>query len=194
MVLLAGATDHMLQMVLVQITWLTSTASTNPFLTAYVIETYCPAIVLTPGCSGEQPAARTVVVNSSLLASSNRLSLALPGANLVIRRRRDVPSPLGDSSTVSATSGTPAVSIWIGEVAGQQRGGSSAVLVTAENGGVYGKITYIERRANKQRTFTVRRKRRHCLCPAAMHMVSLHCPVGHLWARQAQHTMSHNCM
>jgi hypothetical protein len=99
---------------------------------------------------------RTVVIDGKLLSSNpTRLSLALPGANLIITRRRDVPSPVTEVAAASTTNATAPVSVWIGEVAGYRRGSSSAILVTAENGGVYGKITYIERRTNKERTYTV---------------------------------------
>lgn len=90
----------------------------------------------------------TVSVNAALLSSTSasRLSLALPGTKL-IRQRADVPTPQEPASPGSASGGH--VSTWVGEVAGRKS--STAVLVTAANGGVYGKVSYTERRANKQR-------------------------------------------
>lgn len=104
---------------------------------------------------------KTVSIATGLLsgtAAPSRLSLALPGASVVVNRRRDVsvPEEAARSASAPGTSNDTTASTWVGEVVGSRRAGSSAIFVTAENGGVYGKITYIERRTNKQRTFTVR--------------------------------------
>jgi hypothetical protein len=74
---------------------------------------------------------------------------------LIITRRKDVASPIPDIAAASALNSTAPVSIWIGDVVGYRRGSSSAILVTSENGGVYGKITYIDRSTNKEHTYTV---------------------------------------
>lgn len=101
---------------------------------------------------------KTVSIDTKLLSSTPaRLSLALPGANVVINRRRDVRSPqssAGPSSAAGSTTDSP-VTTWVGEVVGARRATSSAVLIIAENGGVYGKITYFDRKTRTERTFTV---------------------------------------
>lgn len=102
---------------------------------------------------------KTVSIATGLLsgpAAPSRLSLALPGASVIVNRRRDVESPEEAARAASApSSGNGTATVWVGEVVGARRAGSSAIFVTAENGGVYGKVTYIERKTNKQRTFTV---------------------------------------
>ena len=65
-----------------------------------------------------------------------------------------VAKPQAAEATASSTNTTTTASVWVGEVAGFKGPFSSAVLVTAENGGVYGRIHYIDR-TGKQRTFTV---------------------------------------
>lgn len=108
--------------------------------------------------AGEQPAVKTVSIDTKLLSSApNRLSLALPGTSIIINRRRDVQSPQASvraASTSDSSTDVP-VTTWVGEVAGNRRGTSSAILITAENGGVYGKIRYFDRRTKAERTFTV---------------------------------------
>lgn len=106
--------------------------------------------------AGSAPAVKTVSINTDLLsgssAASNRLSLALPGINVVARKwPGSSTGSINPASTLNVTD--LAVSTWVGSVVG--RAGSWAAFVTAENGGVYGQITVIERRTNKQPTSTV---------------------------------------
>jgi hypothetical protein len=121
--------------------------------------------------TAEQPAIKTVSIKKDLLlAGPQRLSLEMPGnVNLVISRRRDVPAGVAtpttpEVGTASAnTSAAAGVNVWVGEVVGFKGPISSAVLVTAENGGVYGRIHYITRKG-QQRTFTVRQQSVQTVC------------------------------
>lgn len=119
------------------------------------------ATMTVPG-QGEQPAVKTVAINTRLLVNGpRRLSLDMPGnINVVITRRADVQSGVATPMTATASNAsesansTAPVTVWVGDVLGYRGAASSAILVTAENGGVYGKITYVTRKG-AQKTFTI---------------------------------------
>jgi hypothetical protein len=103
---------------------------------------------------------KTVSIDTKLLSGNPaRLSLAMPSETVSLRRtvtRTNIASnqaPAGGAG--SSTTDNP-VTVWVGEVLGARRATSSAVLIIAESGGVYGRITYFDRKTRTERTFTVR--------------------------------------
>lgn len=131
----------------------------------------CVPSLCTDSCSfsmiaAKRPAIKTVKIDTQLLVNGpRRLSLDVPGTTVVITRRDDLTPPTpqapavaaaGDSPSSSGNSSTPApVSTWVGEVFGIKGGASSVVLISAEDRGVYGRISYIDRRTRQRRTFKV---------------------------------------
>lgn len=85
------------------------------------------------------------------------MGLDLPGSRLNITRRLDLGNTAPPSvAAFSSRSGIIPVSIWVGEVIGYQGAASSAVLLTAQDGSVYGRVTHINEKTNSWRTYMVK--------------------------------------
>lgn len=122
-----------------------------------------------------QPVVNVVRVDTALLLSNpRRLRLDLPGGIRVTAIRRadqarfaksalaaPMPGPSAADAASTAAAGPGPARMWVGDVLGARGGASSVVLILGEDGGLYGSIRFLDRRAGYTRIFEVRADGNH---------------------------------